>query len=334
MFPEYLEVLQHSQSWQTLGTVRNLSSLKSGSSEYSIFAFSAGSESPNAPHLIFTAGIHGLEKIGTQVALSFMSHLEARLPWDELLQEAFRRIRISFLPLLNPIGMAKFRRANGNGVDLMRNAPISSTRASPGVGGQSFSSHFPWFRGNPDQTHEGMELESRVLVDWILSEASRSSCILALDLHSGFGSQDQLWFPYAKSKEPFGRIHQIHALSGLLDQVMPNHVYRFEPQARHYTTHGDLWDYLIERIGSDRNFLPLTLEMGSWNWVRKNPLQIFSLLGPFNPIKPHRMKRAMRRHLPLLDFLIHCTASHPVWTGVDVVPHRNAALARWPSIES
>jgi hypothetical protein len=334
MFPEYAEVLRHSQTWTKFGFIRELARVNRGSSDFSIHAFSAGSSDPSAPHLIFSGGVHGLEKIGTQVALSFMNHLEARMPWDELLQEAFKKIRISFLPLMNPVGMFRFRRANGNGVDLMRNSPIQSASASFGVGGQAFSPALPWYRGNPTLTHEGMETEAKALIDWVLEETFRSSCVLALDLHSGFGSQDQLWFPYAKSKEPFERIHQVHALWQLLDRVMPNHVYRFEPQAKHYTTHGDLWDYLVEKIAPERNFLPLTLEMGSWNWVRKNPLQLFSLLGPFNPVKPHRMKRAMRRHLPLLDFLIHSTASHAVWTGADRESHRNAAFEKWPSIGS
>jgi hypothetical protein len=334
MFPEYRDVFQLSHTWGKFGKVRTLTSLKSGSSEFSIFAFTVGSSAPETPSLIFTAGVHGLEKIGTQVALSFMHHIEARISWDELLQEALRRVRISFVPLLNPIGMSRFQRSNGNGVDLMRNSPIQSSFASLGVGGQSYSSKLPWYRGNASQSHDGMEPESRSLVDWFLEETKGSSCTLALDLHSGFGTRDQLWFPYAKSRQPFEGIHQVHALRELLDRVMPNHVYLFEPQAKHYTTHGDLWDYLLLRVGSNRNFLPLTLEMGSWNWVRKNPLQLFSLLGPFNPIKPHRMKRAMRRHLPLFDFLVHSTASHPVWTKVDQEHHRKAALLQWPSIES
>ena len=50
-------------------------------------------------------------------------------------------------------------------------------------------------------------------------------------------------------------------------------------------------------------FLPWTLEMGSWAWVRKNPLQVFQALGFFNPIKPHRYARTMRRHARLVEFL-------------------------------
>jgi len=329
MFPEYREVRDHSQSWSKFGKVESLAKVSTPSSEFEILAFSIGNPDPKAPNLIFSAGIHGLEKIGTQVALSFMSHLEARLPWDELLHHVISKVRISFLPLMNPIGMQKFKRSNGNGVDLMRNAPLTSPSASFGVGGQSLSPRLPWYRGNPGQTLGEMEIEAKSLVDWTLKESVESSCTLALDLHSGFGTRDQLWFPYAKSKSVFERIHQIHALSELLDRVMPNHVYLFEPQSKHYTTHGDLWDFTLQELGPEKTFIPITLEMGSWNWVRKNPLQLFSLLGPFNPVKPHRMKRAMRRHLPLLDFLIHATASHSVWTHSNSEWNRKAALEKW-----
>ena len=40
---------------------------------------------------------------------------------------------------------------------------------------------------------------------------------------------------------------------------------------------------------------------------------ILSSLGRFNPTKPHRHRRTLRRHLQLLDFLLHATASHRAW---------------------
>jgi hypothetical protein len=47
--------------------------------------------------------------------------------------------------------------------------------------------------------------------------------------------------------------------------------------------------------------------------VRKNPLQGLSTLGRFNPIQPHRHRRTLRRHLRLLDFLLHAVISHRAW---------------------
>jgi hypothetical protein len=59
--------------------------------------------------------------------------------------------------------------------------------------------------------------------------------------------------------------------------------------------------------------LPLTLEMGSWLWVKKNPGQLFSLHGLFNPIVEHRLHRVLRRHTAWLDFLMRAAAGHDKW---------------------
>jgi hypothetical protein len=71
--------------------------------------------------------------------------------------------------------------------------------------------------------------------------------------------------------------------------------------------------------------LPLTLEMGSWNWVRKNPFQLFSSHGLFHPTKPHRVKRVLRSHLILFEFLLQATAAQAHW--LPSVDSRNAVEA-------
>jgi hypothetical protein len=81
----------------------------------------------------------------------------------------------------------------------------------------------------------------------------------------------------------------------------------------------------------DSVFLPLTLEMGSWLWVKKNPRQLFSRDGIFNPLIAHRQQRVLRRHLPLLDFTFRAAASSARWLpgGDEQERHRAAAQARW-----
>jgi hypothetical protein len=80
-----------------------------------------------------------------------------------------------------------------------------------------------------------------------------------------------------------------------------------------------------------RIFLPLTLEMGSWAWIRKRPLQLFSKNGLFNPLPPHRLQRVLRRHLVWLDFLALAACSYRQWLpeGVQRARHREQAVARW-----
>ena len=78
-------------------------------------------------------------------------------------------------------------------------------------------------------------------------------------------------------------------------------------------------------------FLPLTLEMGSWLWVKKNPRQLFSRHGIFNPLIDHRQQRVLRRHLPLLDFTTRAAASAARWLpeGTVLDAHDRAARAQW-----
>jgi hypothetical protein len=82
---------------------------------------------------------------------------------------------------------------------------------------------------------------------------------------------------------------------------------------------------------AERIFLPLTLEMGSWIWIKKNPRQLFSRLGIFNPLIDHRQQRVLRRHLALLDFLSRAACSHHRWVpGKENYEQRRAdALAEW-----
>lgn len=279
---------------------------------FPIQAFRFGPADPATPAMLVTGGVHGLEQIGTHVAIAYLTSLAARLAWDELLRDALGRVRVIVVPLLNPVGMANGTRANGNGVDLMRNAPTAALGGTPLIGGHRLSSRLPWFMGRG-----AMEAEAAALVSLVERELFPRPFAIALDLHSGFGLVDRLWYPYARTREPPPDLRHIQALSQLLDETLPNHVYRVEQTARVYTIRGDLWDHLVDRRreAGQGTLLSLTLEMGSWSWVRKNPLQGLSTHGRFNPVKPHRLRRTLRRHLPLLEFLLHACVSYRQWLG-------------------
>jgi hypothetical protein len=278
-----------------------------------IHALRFGSTDPASPALLVTGGVHGLERIGTEVAIAFLQSLVARLAWDDTLHAALARSRILIVPLVNPVGMALGTRANGRGVDLMRNAPPAATGGTPLVGGHRISPRLPWYMG---ERGAAMEIEAAALVAFVERELFGAPFSIALDLHSGFGLVDRLWYPYARTREPPPDLARIEALVRLLDGALPNHVYRIEQTARVYTIRGDLWDHLYDRRREAGTgvMLPLTLEMGSWSWVRKNPLQGLSRVGAFNPIKPHRVRRTLRRHLPLVECLFHAVVSHRAWS--------------------
>ncbi|MBB5319747.1 M14 family zinc carboxypeptidase [Marinobacter oulmenensis] len=299
--------------------------------ELPIYRVDIGSPNADAPVVLMVGGVHGLERIGSQVVVAWLASFLARLGWDDGLGQLLERVHITLLPILNPGGMYLNQRANPNGVDLMRNAPITAQdRSTFLLGGQRFSPRLPWYIGDPEQ---GMEAENRALESVIRDVLPGRPFSLALDCHSGFGWQDQIWFPYAYRRRPMRRIGSVMALKLIWEQAYPNHTYQFEPQSAHYLTHGDLWDYFYKQMNrtSQGVFLPLTLEMGSWRWIRKRPRQLLRLQGFFNPLAPHRQQRVLRSHLPWLDFLVRAAANHRNWLPgeADEPLLRQAAIMHW-----
>lgn len=197
-----------------------------GAHELPVHALTLGNPDPAVPAMGIFGGVHGLERIGADVALSFLRSLVARLPWYR--------------------GIA----------------------------------------GAP------MQLEAQALCDVVEQDLLPHAFALSIDCHSGFDLADRLWFPHAHTPLPVAQLPDLHALGELLDVSLLHHRYLFEPQSLQYLSHGDLWDHLYlraEHLGQG-TLLPLTLEMGSWLWVKKNPRQVFSRHGIFNPL----MLRAWR----------------------------------------
>jgi len=298
------------------GRVRQLARIQNGQESFPIYGISFGVEAPEAPCFSLVGGVHGQEKIGSQVVLSYLETLIQLLRWDENTQDLLQKIRICFLPIANPVGMFLHRRGNGNHMDLMRNSPLDAIDSTiPFLGGQRVTPFLPWYRG---RKQDPMEVEAQVICDFIRSESFASKVTIALDCHSGYGNVDRIWFPFSRTLKPFPQLPEVYALKKLLDLTYPNHVYRVEPGAQGYTIGGDLWDFLYEEhrilFEGKKTFLPLTLEMGSWIWLKKNPIQLFSVLGLFHPLQHHRHKRILRRHITFLDFLLKATNSAESWS--------------------
>lgn len=327
--PELAEIEQLRPLMRRFGRETIEGEVSYGLYKFPIYSFRLGSDDPLAPCIAFIGGVHGLERIGTNVLISYMKTICALAGWDDALQSLLSRARLLFYPLVNPVEMFLHRRSNGRGIDLMRNAPIDADAKPniPLVCGHRISNALPWYRGEEGAP---MEIEAQLLQQFVRRELESAPFVLSLDVHSGFGLQDRLWFPYANSRRPFEHAAEVFALKGALDETYPHHVYCIEPQSKQYVTHGDLWDYFYlehRKENPDGVFLPLCLEMGSWLWVKKNPRQLFSLIGIFNPILPHRMKRTLRRHVPLMDFLLRATVAYD--RLLDVPKARQQALDVW-----
>lgn len=313
--PELVELERIIDSLGERARVRELTRVETEGQRFPLYSIALGSTEPTAPTLAIVGGVHGLERIGSKVVLAYLRTLARLVHWDDTVHQLLDRSRLLFVPIVNPAGMFRHTRCNANGVDLMRNAPIEAEDKSNIwlAGGHRLSPKLPWYRGAKDAP---MEAEAQALCQVIRQEVLCSPLAVTMDVHSGYGVVDRLWFPYAKNRKPFPHLAEAFALKELLDDTYPHHVYRVEPQSHQYVTHGDLWDYLYDEHRAQhpqRLFLPLSLEMGSWLWVKKNPRQLFSLLGAFNPLLPHRRARTLRRHITLFDFLHRAVVSSKAW---------------------
>lgn len=315
LLPELKELDEIESSSNGLIRRKVLAKVDTASERYPIEAIIIGPDDPTLPVVGLFGGVHGLERIGTQVVLSYLKTLAQSLKWDQDLRELFTKVRLVSIPIINPYGIAHHHRSNANGVDLMRNAPVDADVEDSTflVSGHRVSNKLPWYRG---EDGAGLEVESQCLLDFLKKEVFPSSCAITLDVHSGFGMKDQLWHPWGYTKkEKFTYYDDFVSLQKLFEETYPNHVYKIEPQADNYLIHGDLWDYaLLEYLKRPNGtYLPLTLELGSWIWVKKNPFQLFSIFGLFNPVKEHRFRRVMRRHVYFINFLLRAVRNKNYW---------------------
>lgn len=299
---------------------------------FPVYCIGVGNPGLDVPAVGFFGGVHGLERIGAEVVMAYLQSVVMRLQWDTTLHQQLEHVRLVFMPIINPGGMWSATRANPRGVDLMRNAPVDAVDRVPfAIGGQRLSAGLPWYRG---RLGDAMELESQALCEVVTAQLMSRPFSLALDCHSGFGIKDRLWFPFAHTRKPIPHLADLHALHEIFMQAHSNHPYVFEPQSAQYLAHGDLWDHLYLQACDTvpaHTFLPLTLEMGSWLWIKKNPRQLFSRNGIFNPLIDHRQQRVLRRHLTLLDFLARAACSYARWAPAPEqrAQRRANAVAAW-----
>jgi hypothetical protein len=300
--------------------------------EFPLYCITLGSNRPDVPVLAYFGGVHGLEKIGSEIIFAYLQTIVELLKWDDDFKAQLEKSRLLFFPLVNPVGVFCSTRSNGNGVDLMRNSSVKALGERKFYSGQRLTPHLPWYQGNAEQ----MEIEAQALCEVVRRCTSQAPLTITVDLHSGFGIQDRLWFPYAYCKQPYPDIAEAFAWKQSFERCYPHHFYKIEPMSQEYVIEGDLWDYLYQEFlqnnDGQRFFLPLTLEMGSWLWLRKSPLHVFMRHGLFHPVLPHRQQRILRRHLILFDFLYRSLLNPHSWAILDTLQkqdYQQQALGLW-----
>lgn len=290
---------------------------------FPIYGLRIGPDDPSLPVLGLFGGVHGLEKIGTHIIANYLNALANELSWNSSLAKNLETSRVISIPLVNPGGMFLNYRSNPNGVDLMRNAPVQSMdRSSSIISGQSWTRLLPWFRGNP----ENMERENKALEKFIKTHMFNAPFSMSLDIHSGFGLMDRLWYPYGKTVRPFPDERLTCQVGRHLKISHPFHSYKVERQSDSYLIKGDVWDYLYDEFkkyhkndssnqtsGHVPKFLPWTLEIGSWSWLICRPHQIFSVTGLFHTNDSKKYAFIMKKHWALLDFFKNMTIHYKSW---------------------
>ncbi|MCB0362695.1 MAG: DUF2817 domain-containing protein, partial [Bdellovibrionales bacterium] len=118
-FPEMLELESLMQEFPQFLRVTQVNQVEYRHKTFPLYCLEIGSDSPKAPTFGLFGGVHGLERIGTQVILVFLRSYLSALTWDKTCQDRLSQSRLVLMPIVNPVGMFHFRRSNGNNVDLM-----------------------------------------------------------------------------------------------------------------------------------------------------------------------------------------------------------------------
>lgn len=260
-------------------------------------------------------GVHGLEVIAVQILLDFLETVADPKSPDYLTELKKGKVGLVVLPILNPGGLVMRRRSNPAGVDLMRNSGVDGEKAIPFFGGQKFSRRLPYFRGRT------LQPESRVLFrfigDYFFNAKNR--ILPVLDIHSGFGAIDRVWWPYAGKAEACPDDPLFRKITEHLKNNRGHKRYEFTPQNESYMMHGDLWDrlyddfYAAQKKSSKSRFLPMTLEIGTWGAIRENPKRLLNKKKIFNPTR-ERKKQVTRAHRDFLrDFVLLAGSQPAAW---------------------
>ncbi|PJZ71573.1 carboxypeptidase [Leptospira perolatii] len=261
-----------------------------------------------------TAGVHGLETIGIQILLDFLDYILHPKSTGYMTEFKKSKLGLVVLPMVNPGGVALKSRANPGGVDLMRNSGVEAVKALPFFGGHNFSSKLPYYRGH------GLEPESRTVFRTVFDRFfhAKNAVIPILDVHSGFGTVDNVWWPYAYTKYPCPDTDLYLKIASYLKNQCGHIHFAYGPQSESYTTHGDLWDRIYDHYrevhSSEKNWssklLPITLEVGTWSDVKEEPMKIFSKKGIFRPAQSNKHE-TLTRYRGFLRDVVRLGLSEP-----------------------
>ena len=74
--------------------VSSVLTIENKNQKYPIYSYSIGSQNPQSPVLFITGGIHGVERIGAQLAWSLLKTTVDRMIWDKALRDLLQYVRL------------------------------------------------------------------------------------------------------------------------------------------------------------------------------------------------------------------------------------------------
>lgn len=244
--------------------------------------------SDDRPLTMIQGGMHGIEVIGTELALALLDRLTAP-ELDEACASLLEVSDVTVVPCVNPDGRqtsmaslaskrwyAPGSRRNANRVDLNRNWP-----RPPGVEDHWLpisgtpNRHLPWYRGASPLS----EPECRALLELIEPRPP----VAMLDLHS---SGQILVYPWTSKVEPPADLDGFRAMVDALRARQTRWRYKAKQSRAWYPIVGSMDDYMYDQFGS----LMLTVEIGRpGQSIREHPSRANRSFWFANPVDvaPH-----------------------------------------------
>jgi hypothetical protein len=103
--PEMVTLRRLARALDGKARVRVEATVERNGRPFPLISIVMGSEDPEAPSFGVFGGVHGLERIGSDVVISWIQTLTETMDWDEFVQERLKKSRLVFMPIVNPVGI-------------------------------------------------------------------------------------------------------------------------------------------------------------------------------------------------------------------------------------
>lgn len=266
-----------------------------------IWRFEFGSSAAEAPVVLLTGLIHGVELIGSMALHAFVRglfHVGDAAPQSAEEAALAEAARFVVMPIVNPDALAEnmdrlirggsaWRRTNARGVDLNRNFPLVSAKSPWHPFAGTRIPFFPHYRG----PHPLSEPESKAVHD--CAQALRP--VVAIGFHS-FGNV--LLYPWAFTRAPNPRVRLYTTLAQTFERRVTQVPYGSKQASAFYPTLGDLDDWLDAELGA----VAFTMEVGGLDRRLMRPSRLFN---PFCWMNPSRVEETVAPLRPGVVALLH-----------------------------